>query len=175
MISAPPAGSSFRGFLLITVITVFGHRPPPHRDWDMGGAQGGETALHRAVANDQAVMARLLADKGGPELLALEDGVRHATRRPTRIPCISSRRAVGPCPSARAFASPPVVRFDRSAPSRNGCATDARFHPPTHPPTPVQTIADTWRHRTLNLDAGVQLGFASKPAHIRTRLHIPRS
>mmetsp|Transcript_2628 Transcript_2628/g.5572 ORF Transcript_2628/g.5572 Transcript_2628/m.5572 type:complete len:85 (-) Transcript_2628:161-415(-) len=35
--------------------------------------EGGETALHRAVVNEQTEMARLLADKGGPELLALED------------------------------------------------------------------------------------------------------
>ena len=49
----------------------------------IGGAQGGETALHRAVVNDQAEMARLLADKGGPELLALEDSVRdHAHFHP---------------------------------------------------------------------------------------------
>ncbi len=62
------------------------------------GAQGGETALHRAVVNGQDEMARLLAEKGGPELLALEDGVPAPSTQP--------RTSSFPCPPL--FLSVPV-------------------------------------------------------------------
>ena len=68
-------------------------------------AQGGETALHRAVVNGQDEMARLLAEKGGPELLALEDGVRDPDPA-SPLPSTHPRTSSFPCPSL--FLSVPV-------------------------------------------------------------------